>query len=408
VKDGRATLPLSEQTARALRADLVDEAFFAVGDDAGQLLGGTLTLLALAPHLDGGQWRFFDATLLGKPVRVAAYGARCGHDDSEVCAILVAETLGKRNAAERAVLLAAMVGATGLALPMVLLAMVAVNRGMRPLHLAAAEVGSRTPDQLESVDARRVPREVVTFVHALNALLEKLRGAAAAQRAFVADAAHQLRTPLTVLRLEAAQALEGAHPAELRPTLERLHAAAERGARLAQQLLVLARAEGAVLDPEQRSERVDLSRLAASAADQWLQPSLDAGQDLGFDLAPAWVEGDPTLLGEMLGNLVHNAIEHAGPGSRVTIRTGTVEGRVELCVEDDGRGVAVDEQEWLWHRFRRGRSATGTGSGLGLAIVKDIALLHGAQATLVPGEQGRGLCVCISFPPAMSARNHET
>jgi len=400
VQDGRASLPISDQTARALRADLVDETFFAVGDGAGRLLGGLPALLELAPALESGQWRFFEASLMGQPVRAAAHGVRCGEG---VCAILVAETLGKRNAANRAVLLAALLGATALALPMLLLTMVAVNRGMRPLHQAAAEVDARTPDRLEPIDARRVPREVVTFVHALNALFARLREAAAAQRAFVADAAHQLRTPLAVLRVEAAQALESPHPAELRPALERLHAAAERGARLAQQLLALARAEGAALDPQQRAERIDLSRLAADAADQWLQPSLSAGQDLGFDLAPAWVEGNPTLLGELLGNLVHNAVEHAGTGARITVRTRTLQGRAELCVEDNGPGIPDDERESLWQRFRRGRGAAGTGSGLGLAIVRDIASLHGAQATLVAGEQGLGLRVCVSFPPAPAA-----
>ena len=407
VKDDRATLPISEQTARALRADLVDETFFAVGDDAGRLLGGTPDLLSLAPRLRSGQWRFFDTTLLGKPVRAAAQGLPCGAEVTRVCTILVAETLGKRSAAERAVLLAALLGATGLALPMVLLAMVAVNRGMRPLRLAAAEVAARTPERLEPVDSRRVPREVVAFVHALNGLFERLREAAAAQRAFIADAAHQLRTPLAVLRVDAAQALESPHPAELRPTLERLHNAAERGARLAQQLLALASAEGIALDPQRRAERLDLSSLAAGAADQWLQPSLDAGQDLGFDLTPAWVEGHPMLLVELLGNLLHNAIEHAGADALVTVRTRTTASGAELCVQDTGRGVAADELESVWQRFRRGRSATGTGSGLGLAIVSDIARLHGARASIAPGAQGVGLCVCIRFPPVPASAGLE-
>ncbi len=398
VQDGRPTLPLSEQTARALRADLVDDIFFAVGDDAGRLLGGTPALLGLAPPLAAGQWRFFEATLLGKDVRAAAHGVRCGADLAKVCPVLVAETPGKRDAAKRAVLLAALAAATGLALLMVALAMIAVDRGLRPLRLAAAELASRTPQRLEPVDTRKVPREVATFVLALNGLFARLREAAAAQRAFVADAAHQLRTPLSVLRVEATRALESAHPADLRPTLERLHAAAERGARLAQQLLALARSEGAALEPEQQAERIDLARLAADAADAWLQPSLAAGQDLGFDLAPAWVDGNPTLLGELLGNLVLNAIEHAGAGTRITVRTRTLIGCADLCVEDDGRGIAEDERDAMWQRFRRGRDAAGTGSGLGLAIVGDIARLHGATATLQPGENGRGLRVCVAFP----------
>lgn len=399
VHDGHVTLPLSEQTARALRADLVDETVFAVGDGGGRLLGGNAALLGLAPKVQAGQWRFFEASLDGKAVRAASHGIPCGERSDQVCAIVVAETLGKRSAAERAALLAALVGATALALPLVVLAMLAVSRAMRPLSRAAADVESLTPQRLESIDARGVPREVASFVHALNRLLARLREAAAAQRAFVSDAAHQLRTPLAVMRVEAAQALATPHPAELQPALERLHAAAERGARLAQQLLALARTEGMALDPTQRPQVLDLSALAAAGADRWLQPSLDASQDLGFDLEPAWVEGHPVLLEEMLGNLVHNAIEHAGPGARITIRTRTRDARAWLTVEDDGRGVPAEELEQLWQRFHRGRGAHGMGSGLGLAIVADIARLHGASATLEPGEQGRGLCVQVRFPP---------
>lgn len=400
---GRVTLPLGEQTARALQADLVDETFFAVGDDRARLLGGSAALLPLAPSLQGGQWHFFDSTLEGKPVRVAAHAIGCGPAPSQVCSILVAETLGKRNAAERAVLLAALLGAMALALPMVLLSMVAVSRGMRPLRLAAMEVGSRTPDRLEAIDASAVPGEVAPFVHALNELFGRLREASAAQRAFIADAAHQLRTPLAVLRVEAAQALDTPHPELLRPVLQRLHSAAERGARLAQQLLLLASAEATALGSMPPRQRIDLSHLAAEAAGRWLHPSLQAGQDLGFELASAWVVGDPLLLEELLGNLVHNAIEHAGSGSRITIRTGMRDGCSELCVEDDGRGIPADQQASVWQRFRRGSGAEGTGSGLGLAIVKDIARLHGAQATLAAGECGRGLRVCVRFPQTPAA-----
>ena len=399
VRDGHASLPLSEQTARALRADLVDETMFAVGDGDGQLLGGSASLLQLAPRMQAGQWRFFEAKIDAKPIRVAAHGMQCGARADQVCAILVAETLGKRSAVERAALLAALSGALVLALPLVVLAMLAVNRAMRPLSRAAAEVELLTPDRLETIDVRGVPREVTPFVLALNRLFARLRAAAAAQRAFVSDAAHQLRTPLAVLRVEAAQALATPHAQELRPALERLHAAAERGARLVQQLLALARADGTALDPTQRPQALDLAHLAAQAADRWLQPSLEAGQDLGFDLEPAWVDGYPVLLEELLGNLVHNAIEHAGPGARITIRTRTEDGRARLCVEDDGRGVPADERELAWQRFRRGREAAGTGSGLGLAIVADIARLHDADATLEPGSQGRGLRVQVRFAP---------
>ncbi|HKX41166.1 MAG TPA: sensor histidine kinase N-terminal domain-containing protein [Burkholderiaceae bacterium] len=403
VRDGQVTLPLSEQTAHALRADLMDETVFAVGDPGGRLLGGQAALLALTPAVSAGQWRFFEATLDGKPVRVAAHGRPCGARADQVCTVVVAETLAKQSEARHAALFAALLGAAALALPLVGLALFAVRRALRPLQRAAAEVESLTPQCLAPVDAQGMPREVIGFVHALNRLLERLQKAAAAQRAFISDAAHQLRTPLSVMRVEAAEALAGPHAAELRPSLERLHAAAERGTRLAQQLLALARAEGMALDPTQQRQALDLSRLAAGIAEHWLRPSIDAAQDIGFDLEPAPIEGHPVLLEELLGNLIHNAIEHAGPGARITIRTRTLDGLALLDVEDDGRGVPADELDLLWQRFRRGRDARGAGSGLGLTIVADIARLHGATATLASGDGARGLRVQLRFPAARGA-----
>ena len=406
VNEGRVTLPLSEQTAHALRADMVDEVFFAVSDERDRLLAGSRALLAQAPSLERDQWAFFEASVDGKPVRVAAHGARCGSRPEQRCAVLVAETLGKRAAAQRVAMLSALLGAAALSLPMAVLAMVAVDRSMRPLQRAAAEVASLTPDHLEPVDADQVPREAAGFVRALNDLLRRLRDAATAQRAFIADAAHQLRTPLAVLRVEAAEALESPHPPELHPLLMRQHAAAERGARLAQQILSLARTETAAMDAQRRMQRLDLARLATEGADRWVAPSLRAGQDLGFDLQPAWVDGDPVLIEELMGNLVHNAIEHAGSGARVTVRTRRLDdGSAELAVEDDGPGIAPEEQDLVWDRFHRGRAAAASGSGLGLAIVRDIARLHRAQAMLGAGAEGRGLRVAVRFlAPAGSGR----
>ena len=398
------TLPLSEQTARALRADLVDETVFAVGRPDGTALGGEAALLRLAPALSAGQWTFFEARFGGRPVRVAAHGVACG-SGARVCSIVVAETLGKRAQAERAVLIASLAGATVLALVLCALAMLAVARGMRPLQRTAAEVASLSPARLEPVDTRGVPREVVGFVHALNGLLARMRDATTAQRAFIADAAHQLRTPLAVMRVEAAQALAAPDPAAQQPILVRLQAAAERAARLAQQLLSMARTESFSLDPNQQpAQPVDLRELLASAADRWLQPSIEAGQDLGFALEPAVVHGHPVLLEDLVGNLVHNAVVHAGRGARITVSTGTgpadgpAAAAAWLAVEDDGPGVAADEGPLLWQRFHRGREAGGDGSGLGLAIVADIARLHGAAATLGTGPGGRGLRVTVRFP----------
>ncbi len=396
VEDGRAALPIGEQTARALRADLVDETVYAVGDPAGRLLGGSAELLALTPVPPLGQWRFHEATLDGKPVRVAAFGKACG-GPSRACVVAVAETLGKREAARRSALLAATLAGIALALPLAALAMLAVARALRPLRRAEQAVRELVPEQLAPVDAEGVPREVRGFVQAVNALLARLAQAADAQRAFVADAAHQLRTPLAVMRVEAGEALAHGRDPATRPNLQRLHAAAERSAHLAHQLLSLARVEGAGAAMEGPREAIDLAELASAGAARWLAPTLAAGQDLGYDLRPATVDGHRVLLEELLENLVQNAIAHAGIGARITLRTRREGAASLLDVEDDGRGIAAEERDAVWKRFHRGRDAGGEGSGLGLAIVSDIARLHGAEATLGPGAGGRGVCVRVRF-----------
>ena len=398
VQDGRPALPLSSQTAQALRSDLVDEVVFAVGDDSGTLLGGDAALLALRPAIGAGAWRFFDATLNGREMRLAAHGAACGAP-ARTCVVMVAESLGKRRAAERSVAIAASAAALFLAGVMVLLALLATRRALRPLRQASAEVDARTLQHLEPIDPRSVPREVASFVAALNALFERLRHAGSAQRAFVENASHQLRTPLATLLSESAQALAAPHPPELRPSLERLHAAAQRGAHLAQQLLTLARLENAAIATALHA-RVDLAALATERANQWLGPSLAAGQDLGFDLQPTPVHGDALLLEELIGNLVDNATLHAGRGAAVTLRVRGEGAHAVLEVEDDGPGLPAAELDPIWDRFHRGSAATAPGTGLGLAIVRDIARLHGGEVDARGGANGRGLIVRVVLPLA--------
>ena len=393
----QAVLPLSAQTAHALRADLVDEVVFAVGDAQGRLLGGERALLAQDPRLARGDWRFFDGQLRGRAMRMVAHGAACG---AQTCPILVAESLGKRDAAARAVVLAAAGVSLLLALCLALLARVAVGRGLRPLQQASQELERRSLQQLEPLPLQQLPREVAFFGAALNELFGRLRQAVGAQRSFLDDASHQLRTPLAVLLSESAQALEQPHPPELHARLQRLHAAAERSAHLSHQLLTLARAEGAALE-RRGSACIDLVQLVTEAAADWVRPALAAGQDLGFDLQPAATQGEAWLLRELLSNLLHNAQQHAGRGAQVTVRTRTEGGQAVLEVEDDGPGIDPADRARAWDRFHRGSTASGPGTGLGLPIVQHIAQLHEGHAELLAGPSGRGLCVRVRLPRAV-------
>ena len=141
------------------------------------------------------------------------------------------------------------------------------------------------------------------------------------------------------------------------PRLQRLHAAAERGAHLSHQLLTLARADGAALERGAHGSRVDLARLVTDAAADWVRPALAAGQDLGYALQPAPVLGEAWLLRELVANLVHNAQQHAGPGAQVTVRTGVEGALAVLEVQDDGPGMDAADRARAWDRFHRGRAA---------------------------------------------------
>jgi len=214
------------------------------------------------------------------------------------------------------------------------------------------------------------------------------------QQRFLADAAHQLRTPLAGLQTHTELALAQPMPDECRAQLEQVHRATIRTGRLANQLLALARAE-----PGARSANagLDLKNIAGGEADAWVRQAVSRDIDLGFELESARIDGDAFLLREALSNLVHNALEYSPRGGRVTVRTGRRNGHAFLEVEDDGPGIPPAERSRVVERFYRVPGTPGTGSGLGLAIVREIAAGHGADLAILDSPAG-GCRVGITFP----------
>jgi len=236
-------------------------------------------------------------------------------------------------------------------------------------------------------------------VSALNGLLGEVAQASRNQQRFLANAAHQLRTPLAGLQAHTELALAKPVPIEVRSELEQVHQATIRTARLANQLLALARAEPGARG---NAAELNLKSLAESEADAWVHQALARDVDLGFELESAPVQGDAFLLREALANLVHNAIEYSQRGGRVTVRTGRNGTHSFLEVEDDGPGIPPAERERVLERFYRVPGTPGTGSGLGLAIVREIASGHGAAISITDAMAGssatRGCRVAITFP----------
>ena len=371
---------------QVLRTDRFDIIYYRVISPAGLEIAGDADLPA-----PPGDAIAHDTMYNGKKVRVVSVQAPCGRS---ACTVLVGETMVKREQLARDLLLQSLFPDFLIAIATLVIVWFGVKRGLQPLARLSDEIKARSAGDLRPIDAAGAPEETRPLVGALNGLLDEVSAASRKQQRFLADAAHQLRTPLAGLQAHTELALAQPMPVACRAQLEQVHRATIRTARLANQLLALARAE-----PGARSvtSTVDLKGIAGGEADAWLRQSLARDIDLGFELEPAPVAGDAFLLREALSNLVHNALEYSNRGGRVTVRTGRLNGHAFLEVEDDGPGIAQDERTRVLERFYRVPGTPGTGSGLGLAIVREIAASHAAAVFITDGSAG-GCRVGITFP----------
>lgn len=345
---------------------------------------------------------FFDASYRGEPVRFVALRRPlymphpCGQ-----LLIQVGETLGARQALSRRVLLDA--GALQLTLVAVaaLLIALGVHRGLLPLKRIRDEIRARGQADLTPIQLEGVPREVVPLIEAINLHTEHQRRLNEAHRQFIADASHQLKTPLAVLKAQAAQALAQQDAQTMRAIVQEIHDSTDATSRMVHQLLALARSDPAATAAQ---EAVELVELARAVCFDLLTPALARGIELGFDgEAPITVPGQPLLLRELIANLVDNAIRYTPVGGQVAVtvrRDGA--GRACLEVLDDGPGVPAAERAAVFERFYRLHGSGAEGCGLGLAIVRQIADRHGAQVALGDpparsGWPGRGLLVSVRF-----------
>jgi two-component system OmpR family sensor kinase len=283
-----------------------------------------------------------------------------------------------------------------------LMVWLAIGRGLRPLAAVTRAVAGRNPDSLEPLRISTVPDELQPLLAALNDLLARLAAALDAQRAFTADAAHELRTPLAALQLQA-QMLERSRDAtEREQAVARLKGGLQRATHAVEQLLTLARQEGGQRAGAQAT--VDLRALAARVLGERAPLAQSRSIDLGLEAAgegeaAVEVRGEAGALHILLANLVDNALRYTPPGGRVDVAVGREDGGAWLQVTDTGPGIPAAERQRVFDRFYRGDAGTDMpGSGLGLAIVQRIAQRHGARVTLLDGPEGRGLCARVVFP----------
>lgn len=395
LRGGEPSVDIGATMDRALRFDRQDDVFYLVQGPRGEVLQGDAGLTELQPRPPpqaAGAVFYGDVKLRGRVLRLVQLGRDCGDGD---CQVMVAETLNKRDALQSEIATYVAVNGITLALLLALAGWWAIRQGLAPLTGLSSELERRDLHRLTPLTAR-LPRELVPLQAAFNRLFDRLGRAAEAQREFLADAAHQLRTPLTSLQTEIELAMLEPHDERVDPLLQRLRQRVVRSARLAQQLLSLARAEDRSVDVGQV---LDLRDVATESGQEWAHRSLPSGVDLGFELVEAPALGHAFLLREALENLIHNAVSYAGAGARITVRCGSDASGSWLEVEDNGPGIPPGDRAVALQRFRRGHKASGAGSGLGLAIAADIMARHGGRLELLDAHAGPGLRVRLSLPP---------
>lgn len=272
-----------------------------------------------------------------------------------------------------------------------------LQSALKSVQRLGEAIAQQDGDQLQPLVAEDLPAELRPLVSHFNQLLVRLDDSVAAQKRFIAHAAHQLRTPLSALRLESELLLDKNLPADARAQVQRIHQSTERMIRLGQQLLVLARADSAA-SPKDRFIRLDLCEWARRSGAEWLEAAKTNGLvlDLLAPEQPVWVDADPLLLDELLANLMDNALRHAQATQTVSLRVGATP--PTFSIEDDGIGIRLKDHHQLFEAFYRGEQPQSDGSGLGLAIVREIALAHGAGWNLLSRPHVAGTRISIVFP----------
>lgn len=390
--DARLQVDLPAAAEAVLRTNRSDEEFLSIYGPTRQLLAGDADLLP-DPATKGKNPVLSDGEFRGKKIRKASY--RLDTAGGQVT-ITVAETTRKRERAGSKILAAMLLPNILLIIGTLVLVYLGVRRGLAPLTDLSREISQRAPHDLSPLPQHAIPAEAQPLIQAMDGLIDDLRSASAAQQAFLANAAHQIKTPLAGLQAQLelhAQEL----PAQYAPRAERLLEGTRRLGHLTHQLLALARS-GQEANLVQENRPVDLGQLLESSASAWFDQAMTQHIDLGFEANPAVVSGSEWMLREMLSNLIDNALRYTQDGGTITVRSGVDHDQPFLEVEDNGPGIPPDKQSLIFERFYRLNESISQGSGLGLAIVKEVADRHEASIAFKQTSSKTGTLIRILFP----------
>ena len=415
---------LLENASHVFLKDEVDKILYSISDSQGTLLSGSQALLnAKQIELDDDDddenspqpaHYYYNTQFANEDYRVvhAVFNIK-NAQGAQTVTIQIAGTQKWRGILTETILI-------GIVVPQLLLALLSffiiwfgIKKGLAPLNALQDAVSKRSEHDLSPIELPNIPQEVSLVANSVNQLMTKLQHLISAQNRFVADAAHQLRTPLAGAQAQLELAEQAEEPSAIKAMLPRAYLSLDKLLHIINQLLVLARSQ-----PEAAASvnmaLLDLNVLTKTIALEIAPAALKKHIDLGFEpsLVPALILGNVDRLNDLLNNLMDNAIRYTQTGGKVTVALDVSDKQVKLSVEDNGPGVLDAEKDKIFDRFHRAldidqSAAEQSGSGLGLAIVKEIASLHGASISvadstsddesLLDKPSGRGLKVIISF-----------
>jgi len=412
VNNNKVQFSLPLPARELLRADDSDTVYYQVLGANGEYLSGERTL-PLPPDDEKtvpGEVRIRDDEIRGVAIKVAYTWVKVALPGARPALVQVAETLEKRSVLATEIVKGVMLPQFVILPIAVLLVWLALVQAIKPLNMLEERIRARKPDDLSPIDAQAAPLEVAPLVDSVNDLLLRLKDSIATQKRFLADAAHQLKTPLAGLRMQADLAQrEGADADELKQSLRQIGRSSVRATHTVNQLLALARAESS--GSAMPRQTCDLAELTMSVVRDCVPRAIEKQIDLGYEGtepgAPGGqMEGNPTLLKELVRNLLDNAINYTPSSAQqpavITARvlSDPTQGRLVLQVEDSGPGVPLAERELVFQPFYRALGTEADGSGLGLPIVLEIAQQHNATVDLGetrPGQAAPGARFTVRF-----------
>jgi two-component system sensor histidine kinase TctE len=385
----RVTVNLPASARTVLRTDETDLLFYQVVAPNTRVVQGDREIPwpPLPARIEDGKVLFRDDRIDAENVRIA-YAFIPVRNGQPPAVIQVAETLRKREALSSSIISGVLLPQFAIIPLAVILVYMGLSRGIAPLRLLQHRIHRRRPTDLSPIPVTRVPEEVRPVVVAFNQMMSRLEENLQAQQRFIAQAAHQMRTPLTGLKTQTEIALSETDPDEMRHALQLIAESTDRASHMINQLLILARAE-ASHEKLHQVVPVNLELLAREVAEEWVMRALAKRIDLGFEDCgrPVVINGIPLLLRELLTNLVDNAVKYT-PAGRACHGAGARDAdRPAIEVEDDGIGIPPEERESVFERFYRVLGTDAEGSGLGLPIAAEIAELHQATIELRPGQR---------------------